>query len=261
MPRPEAMSVERLLSSDNPPRTFVVAAHPGDETLGAGALLARLPEAWVVHITDGGPSDELGAAMALAGVPPEHLLHIGGVAEQQAVAALPRLARELAGLFRRLRPEVVVTHAYEGGHPDHDAAALATRAAAELIRRGRRDQPPQIVEMALYHAQPGTSSAHEMVRHEFLPPTERAQILELSPEERDLKERMLGCFASQQGTIAGFLPAVREAFRPASPFDFSRPPHEGRLYYESGGFAIDSARWRDLARDAVEELEMPGWRG
>jgi LmbE family N-acetylglucosaminyl deacetylase len=255
------MSFDRLLSSDNPPRTFVVAAHPGDETLGAGALLARLPEAWVVHITDGGPSDELETAMALAGLPPERLLRIAGVAEQQAVAALPRLSRELAGFFRRLRPEVVVTHAYEGGHPDHDAAALAARAAAELIRRGRRDQPPQIAEMALYHGQPGASSAHEMVRHEFLPPAERAQTLELSPEERDLKERMLGCFVSQQDTIAGFLPPVREVFRPAPPFDFSRPPHEGRLYYELGGFAIDGARWRDLARDAVEELEMPGWRG
>lgn len=156
---------------------------------------------------------------------------------------------------------MVVTHAYEGGHPDHDTAALAVRAAAELIRRGRRDQPPQIVEMALYHAKPGADSAREMVRQEFLPPTEQAQTLDLSPEERDLKERMLGCFASQRDTIAGFLPPVREVFRPAPPFDFSRPPHEGRLYYELGGFPIDGARWRDMARDAVEELEMPGWRG
>lgn len=275
------MSIDRLLS-EAPPRALVVAAHPDDETLGAGALLARLPEARVVHITDGVPKDprfiakafagtpeeygparrrELEAAMALAGILPERLLRVEGVADQEAVNALPRLARELAGLFRRLRPEVVITHAYEGGHPDHDAAALAVRAAAELIRRGRRDPPPRIVEMALYHARPGAESAREMVRHEFLPPVDQARTLELSPAERDLKERMLGCFASQRSTIAWFLPPVREVFRPAPPFDFSRPPHEGRLQYELWGFPMDGARWRDLARDAVEELEMPGWRG
>jgi LmbE family N-acetylglucosaminyl deacetylase len=255
------MSLERLLSTDSPPRTLVVAAHPGDETIGAGALLSRLPEVRVVHATEvDGPARrrEMEAAMALAGIPPERLLRIQGIAGQEAVRQLPRLARELAGLFRRLRPEVVVTHAYEGGHPDHDATALAVRAAAELIRRGRRDHPPEIVEMAFLHARPG---GEETVVQEFLPPTDAVRALELSAGERALKERMLDCFATPDDVLPRFRPPVREVFRPAPRFDFSRPPHEGRLLYEIRGLPIDGARWRDLARDAVEELEMPGWRG
>lgn len=249
--------LDRLLSREAPPRTLVVAAHPDDETIGAGILLSRLPEAWVLHLTGGTRQAELTAALALAGLAPQRLLRIEGLTDQQASFHLPRLAREVAVLLRQLRPEVVVTHAYEGGHPDHDAAAFAVRAAAELIRRGK-GQPPEIVEMTLYHARPDGGGT---AVYEFLPPADTAVPLVLSPEERDLKERMLDGFASQRDLLALFRPPEREVFRPASRCDFGRPPHEGRLQYEIWGFPLDGARWRDLARDAVEELEMPGWRG
>lgn len=273
--------LDRLLSRDAPPRTLVVVAHSDDETIGAGILLSRLPDVRVLHLTNSAPRDErfiqdrfsgtreeyertrreeLEAAMELAGIGPERLLRIDGVADQEAVQVLPRLARELAGLYRQLRPEVVITHAYEGGHPDHDAAAVAVRAAAELIRRGR-GQPPEIVEMALYHAHHARPGGDETVVQEFLPPLDKVETLELSPEERDLKERMLDCFGSQRDLLTMFRPPEREVFRPASRFDIGKPPHEGRLQYEIWDFPIDGARWRDLARDAVEELEMPGWRG
>ena len=36
-------------------RAIVVAAHPDDETAGAGALLAELADPLVVHATDGSP--------------------------------------------------------------------------------------------------------------------------------------------------------------------------------------------------------------
>jgi N-acetylglucosamine malate deacetylase 2 len=236
---------------------LVVAAHPGDETIGAGILLTRLPGARVLHLTDGARREELATAMALAGVAPQNLLRIEGVPDQQAAVHLPRLAREIAVLLRQLRPEIVIAPAYEGGHPDHDAAAIAVRAALQLLRRGR-GPVPELVEMALYHAHPGTEEA---AVQDFLPPADAAMALEFSPDERDLKERMLDCFATQKETLVAVRPPVRELFRPAPPYDIGKPPHEGRLLYEISGFSLDGARWRDLARDAVEELEMPGWRG
>lgn len=77
---------------------MVVAAHPDDETIGAGAVLGHLPGASVVHVTDGAPRDpryfatgyegtredyaalrrgELLAAMSLAGVEPARLRGVG----------------------------------------------------------------------------------------------------------------------------------------------------------------------------------------
>src|SRR5579864_789254 len=39
-------------------RMAVLAAHPDDETIGASALLARFPTAFIVYLTDGAPRDK-----------------------------------------------------------------------------------------------------------------------------------------------------------------------------------------------------------
>ena len=152
--------LDRLCAPDaggaNLPRALLVVAHPDDETLGAGARLHRFADLHILHLTDGAPRDprfarraglegaaeyaavrrrELGAAMAIAGVP-EDRLHALGAVDQDAAYELVRLTRAIADFVDMLRPEVVLTHPYEGGHPDHDAAAFVVAAAAlEHIRR------------------------------------------------------------------------------------------------------------------------------
>src|SRR5688572_7742178 len=97
--------LDRLLSRDAPPRALAVVAHSDDETIGAGILLSRLPDARVLHLTNSAPRDErfirdrfagsreeyertrreeLAAAMELAGIGSERLLRIEGVADQEA---------------------------------------------------------------------------------------------------------------------------------------------------------------------------------
>ena len=36
---------------------LVIAAHPDDDVIGAGALMARVPRVRVLYVTDGAPRD------------------------------------------------------------------------------------------------------------------------------------------------------------------------------------------------------------
>jgi LmbE family N-acetylglucosaminyl deacetylase len=235
-------------------RLLAVVAHPDDETVGAGALLSRHPDAWIVHATDGAPRDprfrawsfsggreeyararraELEAAMNLAGIGPDRLRCLG-IADQESVFEIPRMTGEIRRAIREIEPGALLTLAYEGGHPDHDAVAVAVREAAEGI---------PVFEMPLYHAEPDTE---RMIVQEFLPGPP-GTVLPLTGEEKGLKRRMIEAFATQEETLRAFLPPRDERFRPAPSHDFSRPPHPGRLQYEIWGFPVRGASWRDAA--------------
>src|SRR5712671_1244219 len=160
-------------------RVVVVAAHPDDETIGLGAQLRRLDDALLVHVTDGAPRDghdaavygfatladyeaarrrELAAALAAGDAQQARTLCLG-IVDQEAMHHLTELAHRLRDILERERPQAVITHAYEGGHPDHDAAAFAVHAACRLAA-----EPPPILEMALYHRRDD-----QLVSGEFLP--------------------------------------------------------------------------------------------
>jgi LmbE family N-acetylglucosaminyl deacetylase len=261
-------------------RLLVAVAHPDDETIGAGILLSRLPFlSRVLHITDGAPRErrflparfagghaeyaaerrrELVAAMTIAGVE-EASLDCLNFPDLEATCELSSLSRKVADRFEELRPDLVVTHAYEGGHPDHDATAFAVHAAAELLRRGGRPSPA-ILEMALYRASPGATGPNDRLMQEFLPagpePAATPWVLELTPSDRELKDRMLACFKTQRALLRKLSLARRESFRLAPRYDFTRPPHVGPLLYELSRFPITGERWRELARDAMYVLGL-----
>lgn len=262
----EWLCAEEADPSSAPP-VVLVAAHPDDETLGAGTRLPRLPGAVVVHLTDGAPRErrwwgapeaptreayarlrreELRAALSLAGVEPERTRSLGRV-DQEASLDLCGVARELAELFRELRPRFVLTHPYEGGHPDHDAAAFAVYAARRLLE-GEGGEAPGVVEFTCYHAGP-----EGIATGAFLPAGAREFVRTLSPSEREMKQRMLGCFATQRETL-GWFRVEEERFRPAPAYDFTAPPHEGVPLYEHFGWGEPAARWRARAREALAAL-------
>jgi LmbE family N-acetylglucosaminyl deacetylase len=252
-------------------RILVVAAHPDDETIGCGALLGREPDAQVIHLTDGAPRDpelvperwrgdrdgyrkmrrlEVEGALALAKVP-AHAIRCLGVADQEATFALVELAHRVAELLLRLRPVLVITHPYEGGHPDHDAAAFVTYGALRLARMAW-GFAPLAAEMTSYHGAPG-----RLVTGSFLGEDGALEELgQLCREDRARKMRMLACFRSQRETLAPFSPA-RERFRPTPRYDFSEPPHPGALYYEQLGWRMKGQSWRELAAAAEGHL-FPG---
>lgn len=153
-----------------PLRLLCVLAHPDDESLGCGGLLARSAaegiETFLVTATRGergrlgserpGPDivgpvreRELRAAAAVLGLRETILLGYpdGALAEADPADAV----RRIADAVRRIRPHVVVTFGADGayGHPDHIAISQLTGAALVAAAGAAGDdlaEPPHRVD-------------------------------------------------------------------------------------------------------------------
>ena len=270
----EQLGAERLPESISLPG-LVIAAHPDDEIIGVGARLARWSKAGVVHTTDGAPNDmrdaralglatrdeyvalrrsERARALDLASVP-LHQVHDLARVDGEASDDLIGLTADLCGILRAATPEVVVTHPYEGGHPDHDATAFAVHAAVALLGAAGASVPV-IVEMTSYHLGPGG-----MVTGSFLPSSWwPAQVTALDESEQILKHRMLECHASQGTTLRQFRRDV-EPVRLAPFYNFGTPPHAGTLFYECFPWWTTGVEWRRRARAALRALGLPSIGG
>jgi LmbE family N-acetylglucosaminyl deacetylase len=244
----QVMAPERPLL---PFKTVVIVAHPGDETLACGALLPRFPDICIVHVTDGAAHTvraarehgfhhwadyarvrrkELERAAAVGGLPAPALKSLG-LPEQSAALRLATLTRALLGFIAGA--ELVLTHAYEGGDPDHDAIAFAV-AAARSRMRGRA---PAVIDMPLYRHRNDGDAAR----------------LRLTHDERVRKARMLAEFVTQQEVLMAF--GVRdECYRIAPEQDFTHPPDDVR--YDSVDLGITGGQFAQLARAARGELGL-----
>ena len=246
---------------------MIVAAHPDDETIGIGAQLCRFEDLLIVHATDGAPRDmrdaarygftrrqdyaaarrnELANALAAGGTANARTV-VFDIPDQEACRDLTGLARRVRELIASEAPHVIVTHAYEGGHPDHDACAFAVHAACRV---SPRKNAPTIIEMALYHRR-----RSELLSGDFLPAERPVTVLPLNEEDLSRKQRMIDAFATQRWLLASF-PLDCERLRFAPEYDFRQPPHAGVLHYETLGWEIIGARWRDHAATALGQLGL-----
>ncbi len=252
------------------PRTLLFFAHPDDETIALGARIRRFASAHLVHVTDGTPhKEDIPRAHGLNTVAEyrrarweelRNMLEMAGlssisrecleVPDQETSYELTWLTRRLLLLLRVHQPAVIFTHPFEGGHPDHDACAFAAHHAARLLRL-RHEPVPLIIEAPFYYA-----GRHGIETGMFLP-AERATLeieFQLSGQERQQKQALLDCFATQRETLSYF-PVAEERFRIAPEYEFRLPPNSGNVFYDDHPWGIKSHTFCELAWEAEDALE------
>lgn len=154
------------LDEPTPLDVLVVAPHPDDAELGAGGAILRFKSegrrVGVLDLTDGEPTPhgslelrarETAAATKILGLDWRGNL---GLANRSLEPTLEARGK-LAGVFRQLRPQLVLAPYWVDAHPDHVAAVELVEAArfwSKLTKSelpGRPHPPPRLISYYCSH--------------------------------------------------------------------------------------------------------------
>lgn len=186
---------------------------------------------------------ELDRALKAAQVVPARRRALG-MADQEAVEHLPQL---LALVEEELHgAAAVITHPYEGGHPDHDVCAFLVQHACERLRRAGRAVPIRL-EFASYHARDGAQATGVFWPAAGCP----ERTIPLDDRQLARKRAAIREFATQKEVIAAF-PLDPERLRRAPRYDFTQPPPPGEVLYDRLGWRMTGELWRQRARATLE---------
>ena len=245
-------------------RILLLVPHPDDEAVGCCAAIGRARAAGAtvsaLYLTNGVPARdalwpwdrkhhaervarrwrEAEAAAELLGL---QVLERRNLPSRSLRHHIGDSLRAVRAALHRTDAQAIWVPAYEGGHADHDV----TNFVASLLR----DQVG-VWEFAEYNNAGGRTNSQT-----FCQPAQPEETLELTSGEIALKRKALALYASERGNLA-HIRTEHERFRPLAAYDYSRPPHEGTLFYARFHWVpfrhprIDFTRPADVSRAIAE---------
>ena len=237
-----------------------VFAHQDDEIAMASRItyeIARGSRVICACLTDGGSrvsaatrDAETVLVLSRLGVPSKDIALIGSrqrIPDGALVEHLDQAMHALEQWIAATPMDVVYGLAWEGGHQDHDAAALV--AAALAHRRGI-----ECWEMPLYHGR----TAFRVFR--VLAPLGEGWIRRRITAAEGMRIVLLTrLYRSQRKSWLGLVPEAflklvvlrREVVRRVEPGRFYQSPHQGSLLYETR-FRFPRSRFQQAARPFIE---------
>ena len=245
-------------------RILVLIPHPDDEAVGCVAAItrARAQGAMVfgAYLTSGVPAPEAlwpwqregqqgrmihrrHEAQRAAEMLGLEMASYQNIPTRTLKSALDGTHDLLTRLIEHHKPDVLWTPAYEGGHQDHDAANfLASTFCTNL----------PVWEFSEYNFAGGRVRSQE-----FISRNGTEQEIVLKANERRFKRAVLGTYVSERENLSHIW-TEREVFRPLAEYDYSRPPHPRKLFYERFQWVpfhprVDQTKPEEVCR-AIEEF-------
>ena len=244
--------------TDNFGKILLLVAHPDDETIGCSGLLQRANSALVVFAVDGAPPHYgfekqsgslqqysgtrfLEASRALHALPHcsfRRLVRQNGAhfVDQHLFEQLPEALTSLNQFVCRFSPDFIVTHAYEGGHIDHDACHVLAEHIAHAHNLMLMEFP------SYWKAEDGRDIFQQFRNSRHADEV----ILRLSEHEIEVKRQMLASYRTQQGLTSVFQ-IHTERFRPVL--------QESQTECTWASYAFENRRRRLKAKLFLEKVE------
>lgn len=215
---------------------LILVPHPDDEIVACGVAARRAAQAGArlfgLYLTTGVPAAAAlwpwqrhghatrvqrrrGEARAVAARVPLTPLGFHDVPSRALKAHLAASHRAIAEAIAAHAIDALWTPAWEGAHQDHDATNFLAAQFADRV---------PVTEYAAYSFFDGRVRSQEFA-------DAGAEILALDADEQAWKRTQLETYASERGNLA-HIRWTQEARRMLPAHDYTRPPHDGKLFYQ-----------------------------